>query len=86
MWRARIEPGRALLTQLTALDTADPGAIVVTRQPGIPWPKVYGAIGEQPTKVLDGLYDLFEMPGDPVEGSGGVVFVRKAGARGSDDG
>jgi hypothetical protein len=86
MWRARIDAGRTLLTQLTTLDTGGPDTITTTCYPGMPWPQDYGAIGEQPPGVLDQAYELFEVPGDPAAGSAAVLFVRRAAPAGGDRG
>lgn len=84
-WRARIDSDRTLLTQLTELDADEPGTIAVTRYPGIPWPKEYGAIGDQPPQILDEEYELFELSGDAAAGSGAVMFVRRATAPAAGD-
>lgn len=75
LWRARIEAGRTLLTELALLDSH--AGLTVTCHPGLPWPADYGAIGAQPPGVLADAYQLVELPGDPITGAGAVLFARR---------
>jgi len=78
LWRLRLDSGRALVTQLTILPAAaqlHPNTVTVRRLPGLAWPPGYQMIGQQPVNVLDGDYQLYELPADPVNGSAAILFV-----------